>query len=57
MQKRLKFDGISLINVSHVDKKNSILNKKKSKMFIDSIKFYLRLIEFMEGLIARKIDF
>jgi hypothetical protein len=31
MQKRLKFDGISLINVSHVDKENSILRKKSLK--------------------------
>jgi hypothetical protein len=26
-------------------------------MFMDSIKFYWRLIEFIEGLIVRKIDF
>jgi hypothetical protein len=26
-------------------------------MFMDSFKFYWSLIEFMEGLIARKIDF
>ena len=38
-----------------------LLKKKERKvqnqMFIDSIKFYPRLIEFIEGLIAKKLIF
>jgi hypothetical protein len=41
-----------------VNKENSILKKYiQNQIFIDSIKFIEGLIEFMEGLIERKIDF
>jgi len=37
---------------------NSIWGRKdQNQMFMDSIKFIIGLIEFMEGLIERKIDF
>jgi hypothetical protein len=46
------------IDESPVDKENSIWGRKvQNQMFMDSFKFYWSLIEFMEGLIARKIDF
>jgi hypothetical protein len=54
----LKFDNISLMNESCVDKENSILKIYiQNQMFMDSIKFYRGFIEFMKGLIERKIDF
>jgi hypothetical protein len=43
---------------SLVDKENSIWRRKVQKqIFIDSIKFFGGLIEFMKGLIARNVDF
>ena len=49
----LKFNSIN-----PVDKENSIWGRKvQNQMFMDSIKFYPRLIEFMEGLIAKKLIF
>jgi len=55
---RLKFNSILLTDESPVDKENSIWGRKiQNQMFMDSIKFMKGLIEFMEGLIAWKIDF
>jgi len=46
------------MNESCVDKENSILKIYiQNQMFMDSIKFYRGFIEFMKGLIERKIDF
>jgi hypothetical protein len=55
---RLKFDSISLTDESPTDKENSIWGRNvQNQMFMDSIKLIECLIEFMEGLIARKVDF
>lgn len=53
----LKFDSMLLINESSVDNKNSILKKTifKIKCLWTQLNFIKGLIEFMEGLIARKI--
>jgi hypothetical protein len=51
---RLKFDSILLTGESHVDKKNSIWEKKRSKIrcLWTQLNFIEGLIEFMESLIA-----
>jgi hypothetical protein len=47
-----------LTDDSPVDKENSIWERKvQDLMLVDSIEFIEGLIKFIEGLIARKIDF
>jgi len=46
-----------LTDDSLVGKENSILRKKSPRLDVDSIEFIEGLIKFIEGLIARKIDF
>ena len=54
----MKFDSISLTDESSIDKENLIGERKvQNQMFMDSINFIKCLIEFMEGLIGRKIYF
>ena len=53
---KLIFDSISLTNESPDDKENSILWKKKKSLWTQ-LNFIEGLIEFIEVLIARKIDF
>jgi len=54
----LKFDSILLTNESHVDKENLFEEEKfKIRCLWTHLNFIEGLIEFMEGLIARKIDF
>jgi hypothetical protein len=54
----LKFDSIFLIDEEVIDKEKSI-SEEKSKIIClrTQLDFFERLIEFMKGLIARKIDF
>jgi hypothetical protein len=53
----LKFDSISLIDESLVDKENSILRKHiQNQMFTNSIKFYLRFNWIYGGFDCKKID-
>jgi hypothetical protein len=54
----LKFDSIFLIDEEVIDKEKSI-SEEKSKIIClrTQLDFFERLIEFMNGLIARKIDF
>jgi hypothetical protein len=39
----LKFDNILLTDESTVDKENSVWKNIQNRMFMDSIKFYLRI--------------
>jgi hypothetical protein len=51
-----KFNNIFSSNEDLFHKENSILRRKiQNYMFKDSIEIFQGLIEFMEGLIARKI--
>ena len=54
----MKFDSIFLIDEEVIDKEKSI-SEEKSKIIClrTQLDFFERLIEFMKGLIARKIDF
>ena len=54
----MKFDSIFLIDEEVIDKEKSI-SEEKSKIIClrTQLDFFERLIEFMNGLIARKIDF
>jgi hypothetical protein len=52
-----KFDSIFSSNEDPIGKENLILRRKiLNYMFKDSIRFLKVLIEFIKGLIARKID-
>jgi hypothetical protein len=54
----LKFDSIFLSDEGVIDKEKSISEEKsKIRCFRTQLDFVKRLIEFMKGLIARKIDF
>jgi hypothetical protein len=55
---RLKFNSILLTNESHVDKKIQFLkNISKIRCLWTQLNFIEGLIEFMEGLIERKLSF
>jgi len=54
---KLKFDSILLTDESLVDKENSIWGRKVQNQMLTQLNFIKGLIEFMEVLIARKIDF
>ena len=55
---KIKINSILLTDESPIDKENSIWGRNiQNQSFINSIKFIKDLIEFIKGLIARKINF